>query len=413
LQRMMSRIASIQAEIADGRNPQAIIDMVRANILRHDTKLKSFVHVSAAAQAGQGPLSGVAVGLKDIIDTSDMPTGMGSSIYAGWQPKANAALAMLLRKAGATIVGKTATTAFAFLDPAPTLNPHHADVTPGGSSSGSAAAVAAGLVPLAFGTQTGGSIIRPAAFCGIAAIKPSFGILPTIGIKCFSWSLDTPGLFARSVTDLSIALEAMTGRREMRHSNPPQRLRIGIVRQHFAGDADSISETALLESAKVLRDAGHDVRDIETPESFASAFAAHGTIQNYEAVQALAWEWANHQDALPPRLKSLLQDAQDITAAEYDIARKASRRARDGARVFFSDVDAILTYATVGEAPSRATTGDPKFNRLWTLLGSPCATVPVCKGQAGLPVGVQIVARFGQDNTVLAIAQALEDGLSC
>ncbi len=156
-----------------------------------------------SARASAGPLRGIAVGIKDIIDTADFPTEMGSPIYRGFRPRADAPVVMMLKQAGATIIGKTTTTAFAANDPTPTLNPHNHGHTPGGSSSGSAAAVAAGMIPLALGTQTGGSVIRPASFCGVAAIKPSFRLLPTVGVKCFSWTLDTVGLFAAGVEDLA------------------------------------------------------------------------------------------------------------------------------------------------------------------------------------------------------------------
>ena len=192
-----------------------------------------------------GPLRGIAVGIKDIIDTSDLPTEMGSKIYRDWRPRADAPVVMMLRQAGATVVGKTTTTAFASRDPTATLNPHHHDHTPGGSSSGSAAAVAAGMIPLALGTQTGGSVIRPASFCGVAAIKPSFGLLPTVGVKCYSWTLDTVGLFAAGVEDLAHGLSAMTNRPELLPGAAIERPRIGIVTQDFAGAPDTASAEAL------------------------------------------------------------------------------------------------------------------------------------------------------------------------
>ncbi len=411
---MTETLAAICSRVQAGTSKQSdacaqsVIDAAHQRIRAGDGALKSFVAVTANPRAGTGPLAGVAVGIKDIVDSSDLPTGMGSPIYEDWQPRADAALVVMLKRAGATIIGKTATTAFAFLDPAPTLNPHDAAATPGGSSAGSAAAVAAGLVPLAIGTQTGGSVIRPASFCGVAAIKPSFGILPTIGIKCFSWSLDTPGLFARTAEDLALALAAVTGRPDIDMALLSAPLRIGIVRQNFAGPVQPEAESVLMRSADALRAQGHQVFDMDTPESFASAFGAHGTIQNFEAAQALGWEWATHREALPPLLAALLDKAQNIPVADYDAARKLSRRARDAARGFFDKADVVLTYAAPGEAPPRDTTGNPAFNRLWTLLGTPCATVPAGKGPRGLPVGVQIVARFGRDGMALAAARALE-----
>src|SRR3977135_3155252 len=183
---------------------------------RHEKTIGAFVcRTKNARAANSGPLRGIAVGIKDIIDTSDFPTEMGSPIYRDWRPRADAPVVAMLKQAGATIVGKTTTTAFASRDPTATCNPRNHNHTPGGSSSGSAAAVAAGMIPLALGTQTGGSVIRPASFCGVAAIKPSFRLLPTVGVKCFSWTLDTVGLFAAGVRDLAHGLSAMTGRPEL------------------------------------------------------------------------------------------------------------------------------------------------------------------------------------------------------
>ncbi|MBV8963234.1 MAG: amidase, partial [Hyphomicrobiales bacterium] len=214
---MISAVA-LRARLDRGElTEEAAIRLNLETIEDLDGEIRAFVALNPGegrpAGAGRpGPLSGIAIGVKDIIDTADMPTEMGSPIYAGWRPRADAALVMLARKAGGSILGKTATTHFAQGDPPATRNPHDRAHTPGGSSSGSAAAVAAGMVPLAFGTQTGGSVIRPASYCGVAAIKPSYRLLPTPGIKSYSISLDTAGLFAASVADAAFALAALTGR---------------------------------------------------------------------------------------------------------------------------------------------------------------------------------------------------------
>src|ERR1700722_13941564 len=213
----MISLDDLQRRIHSGElSAEAAIAQSVAAIEAHERTIGAFVcRAENPRAAASGPLRGVAVGIKDIIDTSDMPTEMGSQIYRGWRPRADASVVMLLKQAGATIIGKTTTTAFAANDPTPTLNPHNHGHTPGGSSSGSAAAVAAGMIPLAVGTQTGGSVIRPASFCGVAAIKPSFNLLPRVGVKCFSWTLDTVGLFAAGVADLAHGLSAMTGRPEL------------------------------------------------------------------------------------------------------------------------------------------------------------------------------------------------------
>src|ERR1700736_164983 len=229
-------------------------------------------HDENAGAADTGPLRGIAVGIKDIIDTSDFPTEMGAAIYKGWRPRADASVVMMLKRAGATIVGKTTTTAFAANDPTATLNPHHPAPTPGGSSSGSAAAVGAGMIPLALGTQTGGSVIRPASFCGVAAIKPTYRLLPTIGVKCFSWTLDTVGLFAAGVRDLAHGLSAMTGRPELLPGAAMQAPRIVVVRQDLAAEREAAGGEALRIATLAAERAGASVRALKLPEIVAEAW---------------------------------------------------------------------------------------------------------------------------------------------
>ena len=210
----MISLADLKRRIDKGEiSPDAALAQQVAAIEAREKEIGAFAFRADKPRARQeGPLRGIAVGIKDIIDTSDMPTEMGAAIYKGHRPRADASIVMLLKQAGATIAGKTTTTAFAANDPTATLNPHNTAHTPGGSSSGSAAAVAAGMLPLAVGTQTGGSVIRPASFCGVAAIKPSYRLLPTVGVKCFSWTLDTVGLFAAGVEDVAVGLSAITNR---------------------------------------------------------------------------------------------------------------------------------------------------------------------------------------------------------
>lgn len=395
---------------AGALTPQGAIRAAHDAIAIGDDDVRAFVHVDATARTGAGgPLAGIAVGIKDIMDTADMPTEMGSSIYAGWRPKADAAVVAALRRAGATPIGKTATTAFAYLDPTETRNPRNLGHTPGGSSSGSAAAVAAGMVPLALGTQTGGSVIRPASFCGVAAIKPSFRLVPTVGIKTFSWSLDTVGLFAATVADLAFALAAMTGRSDLRTEDAPGALRIGVVTQDFAGDPESDGEAALDHAIRAAERAGATVRRVPLPGILAKAWDIHPPLQDFEARQALAWEYAAHRDALPPLLGGLLDDAQGIEAATYDDARRTANQARAALREVFAAVDVLLTYSAPGAAPATLdATGSARFNRLWTLMGVPCVNVPGFVNGSGLPVGVQVIAPFGRDRLALAAAQFLE-----
>jgi Asp-tRNA(Asn)/Glu-tRNA(Gln) amidotransferase A subunit family amidase len=394
--------------------PEGAVRLSRDAIVQGDEEIRAFVTVDfAAAARTAGPLRGIAIGIKDIIDTADMPTECGSPVYAGWRPKADAPVVALARRAGATVIGKTTTTAFAFLDPTETRNPRNTAHTPGGSSAGSAAAVAAGMVPLSVGTQTGGSVIRPASFCGVAAVKPSYRILPTAGIKAFSWSLDTAGLFAATIEDAAFALAAITGRAELgvdgRSSAAP---RFGVATQDFAGAPEPASAAALEEATRLAERAGAAVRPVALPAILAQAFEAHPTIQDYEARQALAWEYDHHRAALPPLLGGLLDAAQGLSAEAYDEARRTAHRARGALESMFDEVDVLLTFSAPGAAPhGLGSTGQARFNRLWTLMGTPCVNVPGLTDPAGLPVGVQVIARFGRDADALAAARFLEAAL--
>ncbi|KMO35782.1 amidase [Methylobacterium aquaticum] len=395
--------------------PEGAVGLVREAIAAREPEVGALVCVDPApAIPNSGPLAGLAVGIKDIIDTADLPTRMGSPIYDGWRPRADAPVVARLKQLGAVPLAKTTTTPFAFLDPTATRNPHHPGHTPGGSSAGSAAAVAAGMLPLALGTQTGGSIIRPAAFCGVVGVKPSFRLLPTVGVKCYSWALDTLGLFAAGVADAAQALALLADRPAIARSGEVGAPRIGILRQEFCAAPEPEAEAALSRAAQAAERAGAVLRDLTLPAPFGEAFAAHGTLQDYEARQALAWEYATHRDALPPRLRAALDAAQGIDTPAYDDARRTAHHARRGLKDVFSEkgCDVLLTYAAPGAAPAGLDhTGDSRFNRLWTLMGVPCVTLPVDRTPAGLPVGVQVIARFGDDGRALAAAGLIERAL--
>jgi Asp-tRNA(Asn)/Glu-tRNA(Gln) amidotransferase A subunit family amidase len=395
-------------------SPDAAVARSCEAIDAQDKTIGAFVCRSESPRAGRtGPLRGVAVGIKDIIDTSELPTEMGSKIYRGWQPRADASVVMMLKQAGATIIGKTTTTAFAANDPTPTLNPRNHDHTPGGSSSGSAAAVAAGMIPLALGTQTGGSVIRPASFCGVAAIKPSFHLLPKVGVKCFSWSLDTVGLFAADVEDLAYGLSAMTGRPELLPDATARLPRIGLVTQEFAGAPEAAGEEALRVASEAASRAGAAVRSIALPAIAAEAWRIHTTIQQFEAHHAFAWEYRANYDAMPPRLRARLDESVDITPAAYDEARAIAVGARQALAETFEEFDVLLTFSASGAAPKGLDwTGDPRFNRLWTLMGTPCVNIPAIVAGGGLPVGVQVIARYGDDAGALRVARFVEAALA-
>jgi Asp-tRNA(Asn)/Glu-tRNA(Gln) amidotransferase A subunit family amidase len=411
----MISLADLQRRIASGElSADAAIAQSCEAIGERDKTIGAFVcRAENVRAAGSGPLRGIAVGIKDIIDTADLPTEMGSKIYKGWRPRADAPVVMMLKQAGASVVGKTTTTAFASRDPTATLNPRNHAHTPGGSSSGSAAAVAAGMIPLAVGTQTGGSVIRPASYCGVAAIKPSFRILPTVGVKCYSWTLDTVGLFAAGVEDLALALSAITNRPELLPGGAIGSPRIGIVTQDFAGAPEAASAEGLRIASAAVEWAGATVRTLALPEMVADAWGAHETVQEFEAHHALAWEYQTQYEAMPPLLRAKLDQTGGIVPADYDEARRIANRGRKALAKIFDDVDALLTFSAPGAAPKGlASTGDTSFNKLWTLMGVPCVNVPAYVADGGLPVGVQVIARFGNDAGALKVARFLEEALT-
>jgi Asp-tRNA(Asn)/Glu-tRNA(Gln) amidotransferase A subunit family amidase len=411
----MISLAELQRRIDSGDlSPDAALAQSCEAIGAHEKTVGAFVcRAENARAASAGPLRGIAVGIKDIMDTADFPTEMGSPIYKGWRPRGDAAVVMMLKQAGATIIGKTTTTAFAANDPTPTLNPRNHGHTPGGSSSGSAAAVAAGMIPLALGTQTGGSVIRPASFCGVAAIKPSYRLLPTVGVKCFSWTLDTVGRFAAGVEDLARGLSAMTNRPELLAGTPVKTPRIGLVTQEFAGAPETAGAEALQVAARAAERGGASVRALAIPDIVAEAWRIQPIVQEFEAHQAFGWEYRENYDALPPLLRGRLDESKDTTSAEYDEAIKIASRARHALAGLFDEVDALLTLSAPGAAPKGlGSTGDPRYNRLWTLMGVPCVNVPAHVADGGLPVGVQVIARFGADAQALAVARFVEEALA-
>jgi len=411
----MISLAELQRRIDSGElsADAAIAQSVEATVA-HDKTIGAFVcRPETVHAASAGPLRGIAVGIKDIIDTADFPTEMGSTIYKGWQPREDAPVVMMLKQAGASIAGKTTTTAFASVDPTATLNPRNHGHTPGGSSSGSAAAVAAGMIPLALGTQTGGSVIRPASFCGVAAIKPSFRMLPAVGVKCYSWTLDTVGLFAAGVKDLAHGLSAMTSRPELLLGAATETPRIGVVTQDFAGAPEASGGEALRIAVLAAERAGASVRALSLPDIIAEAWRIHPTLQEFEAHQALAWEYRTQHAAMPPLLRALLDKSVGTPPSDYDAGRSIANRARKALRAIFEDVEVLLTFSAPGAAPKGlASTGEARFNRLWTLMGAPCVNVPAYVAEGGLPVGVQVIARFGDDAGALRAARFVEEALA-
>ncbi|WP_119677544.1 amidase [Indioceanicola profundi] len=357
----------------------------------------------------QGPLHGLPVGIKDIIDTGDMPTAYGSPIYEGHRPVRDASAVALIRDAGGLPLGKTVTTEFAYFTPGRTTNPHDPARTPGGSSSGSAAAVACGMVPLALGTQTAGSIIRPASFCGIVGYKPSFGLLDRTGIRPFAESLDTPGVLAGSVDDAAFLAGVLAGRSFDIEEAP---LRIGFCRTHEADAAEPCVWPLLEEAVRRLGPAGVVVREVTLPPAFAGLLQAQKVIMAAEAARSNAPELRTAPEQVSARLRAIAAAGREIAPAELDAAHELAERARRILPEVMGGMDALLCPAAPGEAPvGLEATGDPVFSRVWTLLGLPCVTVPGLRGPAGMPVGVQLVGRMRDDARVLAAAKVLEQVL--
>jgi Asp-tRNA(Asn)/Glu-tRNA(Gln) amidotransferase A subunit family amidase len=350
-------------------------------------------------------LHGVPFGIKDIIDTEDLPTEYNSPIYKGHRPRADAACVALLRQAGCLVLGKTVTTEFANNHPSPTRNPHDPAHTPGGSSSGSAAAVADCMVPLALGTQTGGSVIRPAAYCGAFAIKPSFGSIIRQGTKFVAESLDTIGVFGRSAEDLALALEILSGRPAPDFASFTGKPRIGLCRTPRWAEADALSQANLEQAAMRLQKAGAALSDFDLPAGSEALFDRHSLIMGFESARALAWEYLTAPEQISKSLKPRLDEGWQVTRAEYDAMRETARQCRRALAEAMRSVDFLLTPSAPGEAPrSHASTGDPVFNRAWTLLGVPCVTVPHGKGGHGLPLGIQLAGPMDGDSALLGWA---------
>lgn len=360
-----------------------------------------------------GALHGIPIGIKDIMDTFDMPTRYGSLAYRGHRPAADAACVALARAAGAVVLGKTVTTEFAWRSPGKTRNPHNVDHTPGGSSSGSAAGVADFMMPLAFGTQTAGSILRPASFCGIVGYKPSFGMIAGAGTKLLAGSLDTIGGFARNVDDVAFFIAAVASRPELVPLAAADRPRIGLYRPPGSELAESATLAALAHAEKRLAAAGARLTERGSFPAFDGLLAAQEAIMNYEARQNLAFERTNRVELLSPATRAVLASAAGTAVADYDTAQRVAAAARSQAVAFFDDLDAVLVPAAPGEAPLGLDyTGDPVFNRMWTLLHLPCISLPAVTGPAGLPVGVQLVGRPREDARLLAVAAFAEAALA-
>jgi Asp-tRNA(Asn)/Glu-tRNA(Gln) amidotransferase A subunit family amidase len=372
-----------------------------------------------------GALHGVPVGIKDIIDTADMPTENGTVLHKGRAPRRDAAVVSMLRAAGAVILGKTVTTECAYFSPGKTRNPWNPEHTPGGSSSGSAAATAASMVPLALGSQTNGSVIRPAAFCGVYGFKPTHGLIPRTGVLALSRTLDHIGAFARSIDDLALVAEELVGYdegdpdtrpraripfRELAAEEPPIAPMIGFLKTpHW----DKVSPEAQEAFAELVQALGGQVEEIDLGPSAADAWDWHKTIMEAEMAANLDREWHTGRDKLSEQLRSLIERGRKVSAVDYQHALRGLVRAGESFdELFMERYDALLTPAALGSAPKGlASTGDPLFCTLWTLCGLPAVSLPLLQDSGGLPIGVQLVGRRNFDARLLRTARWLSETL--
>jgi amidase len=353
-----------------------------------------------------GPLHGVPVGIKDVIDTADMPTQMGSAIYDGYRPVADASCVALLRAAGAVILGKTVTCEFAGVTAGATTNPHAADRTPGGSSSGSAAAVADFMVPVAIGTQTGGSVLRPASFCGIVGFKPSFGAINRAGLKFAAESLDTIGFMARSVDDVDLISAALSGRPPLGETPIGSLPRVGVCWTHLWPSAQAPTVAALEDAARRLAQCGAAVRHAELPVGFDALSEVREVLNDFERARAMAHEWNTARDRLSGRLQRTIERGLAMPRRRYNDAQRLAAGCRARLDELFDGLDILIAPCVPGEAPiGLEDTGDPKFQGLWTTLHVPTLSLPTHRGPNGLPVGIQLVGRPGADERLLLAAR--------
>ncbi|MGC1780080.1 MAG: amidase [Xanthobacteraceae bacterium] len=392
-----------------------------SRIAAHDGTVKAWVNFDPERALDQaraldrgprrGPLHGVPVGLKDTIDTCDLPTEMGSPIYRGNRPQADASCVALLRRAGAIILGKTATCEFAGSAPPDTTNPHNAAHTPGGSSSGSAAAVADFMVPAALGTQTGGSVLRPSSFCGVFGYKPTYNTINEAGVWPAAASIDTIGWLTRSIEDIALLTAVLRMEEPKRLPAMSSAPRVGVWRTDLWDTAQPETKGALADAAAKLGKLGATVRDVDLPDAFSSLHAiARSSIGFYERAACMAYFWDNERERLSPQMRRYIENGHKISRAEYVAGMRRLDECRALLGPVFERFDVLLVPCVPGEAPKGlGATGDPSMQAIWTALHTPTMTLPTHRGPNNLPVGIQLVAQRYDDDRLLACAAWIWD----
>ncbi len=358
---------------------------------------------------GSAPLAGWSVAIKDIIDVAGMPTACNAPFVTRAPKTSNAGIVDLLEAAGATVLAKAVTTAFAYYDPGPTRNPWNPDHTPGGSSSGSAAAVACGMVRLSIGTQTVGSINRPASYCGVVGFKPSFGVLPVDGVFPLSAYFDTVGLFTRGVTDAEHAFAAITGQTAHSVSHP---LRVAVVEDMLGDAAEAPMLQAVRSAGTQLEAMGHEVRAIRLPDALRTCYENHWELTASGAADAHAELFKKKERRYPPELRALIARGHDVTPDDINRIQRHRDDARDIVGRIFADWDVVLSPSAPGAAPfGIKATGNPRMNLLWTYVGVPALTVPAALTEDRLPLGVQLTSAQGTDLSLLAAGRRVEEAV--
>jgi Asp-tRNA(Asn)/Glu-tRNA(Gln) amidotransferase A subunit family amidase len=387
-----------------------------------EPKIGAWAHIDskgalAAARkvdaAMPGAMLGIPIGVKDVIETADMPTEYGSSIFKGHQPATDAACVMSAKEEGAIILGKTITQPFACSGLVRTANPLNTDHTSGGSSSGSAAAVAAKMIPVAIGTQSASSTIRPSSYNGLVGMRPSLGLISVSGFKPYTASCDTIGLMGRSVDDVELLWTSLMRLPFQRGRGPKQTPVFGVTRPSWLAKAEQSARDAVDKAERLLSSAGAEVRDISLPDSFNELPEIHEQIHDYEGARSYAYEYVHHRDELDPRVRGLIERGRALPTETYlDYMAKAA----EGRALFPSVIagcDCLVTAAAPGEAPKGwnalgdkfQTMGDPMQSRTWSILQLPIVTIPCHTGPAGLPVGIQLIGRYGSDLQLLSVAR--------
>ena len=405
--------------IASGAiKPAELLHDCVAQIERYQEQLRAFTtfdrdHLFAQlkaldSEASRSRLFGIPVGVKDIMETAGLLTTMGSSIYCNYQPERDATIVAMLKTANALVAGKTETTEFAYFSPGKTRNPHHLEHTPGGSSMGSAAAVAKNMLPLALGTQTAGSVIRPAAYCGVTGYKASHGAVSLAGVCGFAQSLDSMGFFVRQVRDLLVVRQALFGA-SMKWQSLPTTLRVGLVKTPHWQLAQPAQRQVVETTCSRLADLGHQISEVQIGPSDGALTEAQMTVMAYEGCRSLAMEYAKFADLLSDPIKQLIENGRSVSLESYQAALNLAALWQQKLAKLFGEVDVLITPSAPGEAPKGlSNTGDPIFSRMWTLLKVPCIHLPFGTGTNGLPLGIQLIGPFNQDDRLISLAHHVE-----